>query len=51
MQTKHNGPVGVRGNGTVNLLILILYIGLGPLHEMLGGHLLNIFYPYSFRDV
>jgi len=51
MQTKHNGPAGVHGNGTVNLLILVLYIGLRPLYEMLGGHLLNIFYPYSFRDV
>jgi hypothetical protein len=47
MQNEQNGSTGVSGNGTVNLSILVLCIGLWPLHEMLGCYMLNIIYSYN----
>ena len=51
MQNEQNGTTSVHGNGTMNTLISVLYTGLLPLHEMLRRHVLDIFCPYSLRDV
>jgi len=44
MRNKQNGSVSVHGNGTVNLLVLVLRTRLRSSHEMLEHHMLNIFY-------
>jgi hypothetical protein len=51
MQNERNGTTSVHGNGTMNTLISVLCTGLLPLHEMLRRHVLDIFCPYSLRDV
>jgi len=42
---------GARGNGNMNLHVIVFCTGLRPSHKILGRHVLNIFYPYSLRDV
>jgi hypothetical protein len=51
MRNEWNRVANVGGNGTVNLSAPIPRAGLWLSRETLGRHVLNVFHPYSLRDV
>jgi len=51
MCSKWNGVAGVRGNRTMNFLVLVIGTGLWVSCEPFKHHVLNILRPYILQDV
>jgi len=47
MRNERNVVYGVRGNGTVNMPVLVICTGLWSLSETRGRHMLNVLCQYN----